>query len=361
MKWFHHECTAKHDPKLQELGEEFGAEGIGVYWGLLEEMGHHSDTFQIKVTGVSAESDRAYADALLHREGPLFSIRYLAGANVPRMPLKTLARILFTTGDKLQSVVEKLVEVGLFDDTRWRTYSLLYSPAFERRADDYTRRRRRSTDHIPTHTEHSRGNLDNPPAHVDHPLEIVGHESDSPLPRDDEFRRTMSAHTPNTLRRVSDTNREHCSNVTAHRRRMFPLEQTTEQKEIQKERQRKKEKEIEEEEKLCSIQAEFELSTAYPHHSVYKSDADTVLVPSAESFAVASTKQRIQSPFGWVWSCIHGTPEGMAPWVRLSTAPEEARRITSPISGATDRITSWSWRTRRRAAWRRRRCGAWRT
>ena len=39
MKWFHQECAAKHDPKLQTLGASHGAEGLGIFWGLLEEIG----------------------------------------------------------------------------------------------------------------------------------------------------------------------------------------------------------------------------------------------------------------------------------------------------------------------------------
>ena len=52
MKWFHHECAARYDSKLQTLGSLFGAEGIGIYWGLLEEIGQHSDTFYLKVIGI---------------------------------------------------------------------------------------------------------------------------------------------------------------------------------------------------------------------------------------------------------------------------------------------------------------------
>jgi len=48
MKWFHHECAARYDPKLQILGSQYGSEGIGIYWGLLEEIGQHSDTFNLK-------------------------------------------------------------------------------------------------------------------------------------------------------------------------------------------------------------------------------------------------------------------------------------------------------------------------
>ncbi len=58
MKWFHHECAARYDSKLQILGSHYGAEGIGIYWGLLEEIGQHSDTFHLKVIGVNEEIDQ---------------------------------------------------------------------------------------------------------------------------------------------------------------------------------------------------------------------------------------------------------------------------------------------------------------
>ena len=63
-----------------------------------------------------------------------------------------------------------------------------------------------------------------------------------------------------------------------------------------------------------------------------KPDFPGLVIRALNLMLEASKKQRIQNPFGWVWSCLHGTPEGKPPWVHLLTAPEEARRISSPRS-----------------------------
>ena len=110
MKWFHHECAARHDPKLQVLGSQFGAEGIGIFWGLLEEIGQHSDTFHLKVTGISPEIDT----------------KHFPHQPIPCLPIKILAKNLFTSHTKLKSVIDLCVEIGLFDPDKWLHYNLLY-------------------------------------------------------------------------------------------------------------------------------------------------------------------------------------------------------------------------------------------
>jgi hypothetical protein len=133
MKWFHHECAAKHDPKLQTLGAFFGAEGLGMYWGILEEIGQHSDAFHLKVTGISEELDKKFTDLqvspLPQRTGPFTPS---VGVNrVPKIPLKILARILFTTPKKLKAMIETSVEIGLFDSAKClhqRTLSMPTTP-----------------------------------------------------------------------------------------------------------------------------------------------------------------------------------------------------------------------------------------
>ena len=64
MKWFHHECAARYDSKLQILGSLYGAEGIGIYWGLLEEIGQHSDTFHLKVIGFDEKIDKTFSEII---------------------------------------------------------------------------------------------------------------------------------------------------------------------------------------------------------------------------------------------------------------------------------------------------------
>lgn len=293
MKWFHHECSAKHDPKLHLLGAAYGAEGMGVYWGLLEEIGSHSDTFHIKVAGVSAESDQAYVNALLHGEEPIVSVHALAGENIPIMDLGILARLLWITEKKLLRVIEKLVELGLFDQSQWRAYGLLHSPAFERRADDYTRRRRRNMGNARTHSDDS---PDDACAHSEHSPDVVRtHSEHSP-----GNGCAHSAHCPTSVRHIPAS--------VLQRDDTSPRNVGPEQEEKEKEIQKQKEKENRRE-KLCSVPSAFDLSTTYPHPRVRESDDDTVLVPSAAYYT-----------------------EGMSPWVHLLTAPEEARRISHPRS-----------------------------
>ena len=394
MKWFHHECSARHDPKLHLFLRAFGAEGWGVYWGLLEQIGHHSDTFHLKVTGVSAESDQAYVDVFLREEGATLSPQVLDGADIPIIELGILARLLFSTREKLLRVVGKLVELGVFDQGKWHKYGLLYSPSFERRADDYTRRRRRLAEQARTPFQDPR---DNARTHSEDSPEIVGHEPEQPQQQDDQLPENVLTHAEHTPANV-----KHNSESIRERADTSPRNVGPEQEETEKKRKKQKEKESRRE-NLCSVPAAFELSTVYPRPPVRESRDDAALIPSAEYFTEmcaefreiirewndqekssidwtptrdelkklfyggdaahklrvcreasnltggkpdfpglviralnlmleASKKQRIQNPFGWVWSCLHGSPEGMSPWVHLLTAPEEARRISAPRS-----------------------------
>ena len=152
MKWFHHECSAKHDPKLQVLGSVHGAAGLGIYWGLLEEIGGHSETFHLKVCGVSEESDQEFVELTQNRcDLPKNDSDVLIdSARVPKIPVSILARILFTTRKRLLAVIETAASEGLFDKEKWARYNVLYSPSFEHRADDYTRRQRRSSANVRT-------------------------------------------------------------------------------------------------------------------------------------------------------------------------------------------------------------------
>jgi hypothetical protein len=89
MKWFHHECAARHQPKLQILGSTHGAEGLGIFWGLLEEIGQHSDTFHLKVMQISEESDQTFLNLLQtsERSADNFPATYFDLTEIPRLPL----------------------------------------------------------------------------------------------------------------------------------------------------------------------------------------------------------------------------------------------------------------------------------
>ena len=177
MKWFHHECAARYDSKLQILGSKHGAEGIGIYWGLLEEIGQHSDTFHLKVIGVSEEIDQKYSEFLQSSKKSQEVSSELSPnpTRIPVLPVKILSRNLFTSPKRVMQTIKTAAEIGLFDLQKWSDFNVLYSQSFEQRADDYTRRLQRTTNKVRTDSEPSTDNV-----------------------------RTQSEETPNTLRSLSE-------------------------------------------------------------------------------------------------------------------------------------------------------------
>jgi hypothetical protein len=225
MKWFHHECSARHDPKLQTLGNAFGMEGIGIYWSLLEEIGEHSDTFHLKVSGLSEETDQLFMDLCQNPHGiqssPFVGVKDMT--KVPRVPLKILAREFYVSAEKFADVVSFAVQLGLFDSTKWLQFNVLHSSGFEHRADDYTRRQVRRTDIRRTSSEETPNNV-----------------------------RTLSEHAPDILR----TESEDCANLVRTKSDNVRLEAEVEEKESRI----RKRKEI----KLCSAERQLKISTIDP-------------------------------------------------------------------------------------------------
>ena len=431
MKWFHHDCSAKYDTKLQVLGHEYGPEGIGIYWMLLEEIGRQSDTFHIKVTGVSPQADQAYAKALAEGNAIAGLIQSSDDRVIPRISLKALAKVLFTTEELVGRIIGRSVEEGLFDEARWQTYGLLFSPAFEDGADNYTRRRRRRMESVRTMSAQGMSGFRTESAQGMSGIRTESAQGMSGIRTESAqgmsgFRtmseqvassvRTASAHGTSEVQRVYDSR----ASMTTHEYAQMqpgdviiannvPLEQTTEQEQMQKKRENQNQKENqnqrEKETMFCYVETQSDLSTLCeqqgPHDGDYNADNDAVVIPSAAKFTRACTqfrqailrwnereqvriewfptdvdlrklfyggemshklrlaregmnlmrgrldypglvlralnlmleasrKQRIQNPFGWTWSCLHGTPEGLPPWVHLPTALEEEHRNGSP-------------------------------
>lgn len=347
MKWFHHECAARHDPKLQTLGATFGAEGLGIYWGLLEEIGEHSDTFHVKISGISEEADKRFAQLVGGSRLPeRDSFRStLDMEKIPRIPLRILARVLFTTPRKLKTMIETCIEVGLFEAVKWREYNVLHSPSFEHRADDYTRRQQRKTD---TQRSASIGSPDGvrtlsgqtpefvrtksasvPPEQttenreeseeenrrpkqehlllaVDsqgkinleaHPGRIVGSDSYLIEPTEEDFR-SYCRRCADILRKWNEahTNAFSWSPGESELRKLF----------YGGDREHKT--------RMC--------------YQAYNLLGETINYPELVLRAVSlmlrsSVKHRIVNPLGWLWSCLHGNGDGTTPWVQLITADEE--------------------------------------
>lgn len=139
MQWFHHDSTARFSPAINELGIATRAEGIGVFWNLLEAIAQHSDTFHLKVTGFSVEIDRAFDELRVESSGVSPDLFRLAPDfnQIPRISEKVLARTTFTTRGKLARTITALVALGLIDADKGLKYNILYSPFLVRCAEGY--------------------------------------------------------------------------------------------------------------------------------------------------------------------------------------------------------------------------------
>ncbi|MCX6132607.1 MAG: DUF4373 domain-containing protein [Ignavibacteriales bacterium] len=350
MKWFHHDCAARHDPKLRMLAAKHGLEGWAIFWALLEEIGEDSDTFHLKIMEFSKKSDKSFANLL---EDPRKESENLFDSSVdlpkiPRLPAKTLAKNLFTTSKTLTAVIRTCVSIGIFDQQKWLSFNVLYSPSFEQRADDYTRRIQRR-----------------------HALSAAeGAQSV----------RTNSEQSSNSVRTLSEQNLE------SLRTKSGKVHLETEAEQIQKENRNRRNMFVKDanEENLISTSCQQGLVTNYSHlielsqdaffeysakvhselsdwndgrsnkfdwnptepelrklflggdqthketlcYSAYnllgeKTHYAELVLRAVHLMLKASAKTRITNPFGWMWTCLHGNGDGTHPWVQLLTADEE--------------------------------------
>ncbi|MGA9116798.1 MAG: hypothetical protein WB626_08490 [Bacteroidota bacterium] len=332
MKWFHHECAAKHDPKLQTLGAAFGAEGAGIYWGLLEEIGRLSDTFHLRITGLSPEADARPLPSLAGRTG-----RPIPPGRVPVIPFRILARMLFTTPRKLEAVLGSCVEVGLFDGERWSGFSLLYSPSFELRADDYSRRQLRKTNpsgQSPRSPAPGSWTLfgespdtgGTPAAPSPYPAptdrEPEGEEIHMPIADAGETDRLSTAYPQPPIHDPFLTNPSP-EDFRAYARRCLEVLHRWEEACGRAFSWRPAESEL----RKLFYSGTRDWKTAMCRQAMNllgERVSYPELVLRAFSLMLdASARTRIQNPFGWLWSCLHGNGGGTPPWVQLITAREE--------------------------------------
>ena len=342
MKWFHHECAARLDPKLQILGEAHSSEGLGIYWCLLEEIGLHSDTFHFKIDGLSEEADKEFMN-LLHEfkyppeAGPLIDID---PTRIPRIPVKILAKNMFTVTKKLVAVIQTCVETGLFDPFKWIKYNILHSPPFEHRADDYTRRVQRTT---------RRGRIAFAPApndsgtpSGDSPTLLRTISANVPLDTEEEQNENRNRTEKDLLARdargktelstcrdheqasnesfllilTADTFREHCTRFRTDLSRWNEgntnkFDWTPTDAEL-----RKLFLGGSDDHKLRMCHLAYNIlaeRTTYPE----------LVLRSLRLMLKASKTTRITNPFGWMWTCLHGNGDGTLPWVQLLTSDEE--------------------------------------
>jgi len=352
MKWFHHECAARHDPKLQMLGASHGAEGIGIYWGLLEEIGQHSDTFHLKIIGISPDIDKNFSNKM---SDP----KFLSGVpqSIPRLPLKILSKNLFTSPKKLINVIELCVEIGLFDANKWSNYNLLYSPSFEHRADDYTRRVRRinsiHTDEgknkVCTHSEYNSNNqcisseetTDTVRTKFDKVLIETETDKKNRIRTEKNMQVTNSSHVDNSAVSSNsfeiDSSEEKSSKINS----LYLIEPNDEVFEkyilrfhsiIQKWNKDNPAHTLEWQPSITELKKLF-YAGEYKHKlsmcfHAYKLLGEKINYPELVIRALrlmleTNTKAKIENPFGWMWSCLHGNGKGTKPWVQFMTAEEE--------------------------------------
>lgn len=327
MKWFHHECAARHDPKLQVLGSAHGAEGIGIYWGLLEEIGQHSDTFHLKVTGISEESDKKFSELI--QEGKNNQRKIL---NVPKLPIKILAKNFFTSSKKLGDVIKLCVEVGLFDADKWLNYNLLYSPSFEHRADDYTRRVQRQANNIRTElgqtTAEVRGISEDSQNNIRTKFDKVLLETDTEqkknicntsavdnLSMDESFLIDLS----------NDLFDQYCLKFHSalqlwNRQHGSTIDWNPNMKELKK--------------LFFGGEYQHKLDMCFHAYKILgnKINYPELVMRALKLLLKKSEKSKIDNPFGWLWTCLHGNGNGKTPWVQLMTAEEEQSLTISPLS-----------------------------
>jgi len=342
MKWFHHECAARHDTKLQVLGSTYGAEGIGIYWGLLEEIGQHSDTFHLKVTGISPEIDQK----------PINCPQILSGGiqAIPRLPLKLLAKNLFTSPNRLSKVIALCIELGLFDSDKWLNYNVLYSPSFEHRADDYTRRVQRKSTNIQTHSVQNFS-----PSVVEGTVKVRTTSEQSIGPSTVEGTvdvRTPYEHSSDAVRIMSDkvrleTDTEQKKNICNTQNvdnslidESYLIEPTESifddyclKFHSSLQHWNRKHGEIlywnpsVSELKKLFYGGEYEHKLAMCFHA-YKILGENINYPELVMRALnlllkKSEKSKVNNPFGWLWACLHGNGNGKTAWVQLLTSDEE--------------------------------------
>ncbi|MGA3286345.1 MAG: Lin1244/Lin1753 domain-containing protein [Bacteroidota bacterium] len=342
MKWFHHECAARYDSKLQILGSKHGAEGIGIYWGLLEEIGQHSDTFHLKVIGVDEGIDQKYSELLQSSKKSQEVSSELPPdlTRIPVLPVKILSRNLFTSPKRVMQTIKTAAEIGLFDLQKWLEFNVLYSQSFEQRADDYTRRLQRRTDKVRIDSEQS-------PNDVRTPFEETPNTLQS---------KSQNVHTETEAKAETETKKEldtdmHARDKSESKKNeidyeflknepyLIELDETGFQEYCRTFRSKIVKWNAEHRSKFNWNPADDELrkiflggtqerkiSMCYDAYKILheKIHYPELVIRALQLMLKASEKTRIANPFGWLWTCLHGNGDGTTPWVQLLTAAEES-------------------------------------
>jgi hypothetical protein len=249
--------------------------------------------------------------------------------------MKILARNLFTTPKKLIAVITTCVDVRLFDPVKWTRHGILYSPSFEHRADDYTRRLQRrsntvrtssadSSDVVRTSSEDSPNTLRTKSANVppdtkqkkkrrdteqtkhtsavDNQLPETTHmENDSPLlivPSEDQFDHyCLEFHS--ILQHWNATTR---SRIDWHPS-MRDLKKL-----------------------FCEGSYERKLTMCFHAYKILNEHVNypELVLRALRLMLKSAAAKPIDNPVGWLWTCLHGNTNGTRPWAQIITSGEES-------------------------------------
>jgi hypothetical protein len=332
MKWFHHECAARHDPKLQILGEAHGAEGLGIYWCLLEELGHHSDSFCLQILDAPLRPHpRLPAGGARTSKTSQIS----QASQIPRIPMKILARNLFTTPRKLISVITTCVDVRLFDAPKWNKQGILYSPSFEHRADDYTRRVQRRTNTVRTSSANAPDSVRTSSEHSPNTLRTKS--ADVPLDTEQKKKRRDTEQTKHTS--AVDNQLSENTHVEGDSKFLIvPSEDqfdhyclefhsilqhwnATTRSRIDWHPSMSELKKL-----FCEGSYENKLTMCFHAYKILNEHVNypELVLRALRLMLKSATTKPIDNPVGWLWTCLHGNTNGTHPWAQLLTSDEES-------------------------------------
>ncbi|MGB6034483.1 MAG: Lin1244/Lin1753 domain-containing protein [Bacteroidota bacterium] len=372
MRWFKHDCMARNDPRMMEVVQRHGGEGLALYWTVLEETGRLSHTLHLKITGLSEETDRNFRDLQEGSEVDRCFGKHLNCIDqIPEFGAKLLAGCIRAKAETLEKVLTTCVEFNLFDRAKWVEYNVLYSSDFASLADPYHRgsvkRPRQNSSVKSTHSED-----------VDTSPDIVRTTPDTLQTTDQSLQRTEQS-----LRTTDQT-------LHTTSQKLFPRTETETETRTETEGEKKKNRTEAEDARA------LELSTTHPQKSDpggYRSlgieidriaeyetncriivqawnqshgssfeweisdldleklflDGDRALKErlcyeslhltggrrnypllvyrAVRLMLITSEKSRITNQFGWLWACLNGR-NGSPPWVQQITS-EEKRSIPS--------------------------------
>jgi hypothetical protein len=351
MKWFHHDCSARHDPKLRLLAAKHGLEGWAIFWALLEEIGEDSDTFHLKVMEFSKKSDKSFANLLKNPDEESENLFDSSPdlSKIPRLPVKTLAKNLFTTSKTLTAVIATCTSVGLFDRQKWIRFNVLYSPSFEERADDYTRRLQRRTQNVRTNSEQSSNSVRTLSEQNPNTVRTMSEQNPKPLrtksvkvPLETEAEQIQNKNKKSMFVKQADPNAELSTSCQLDVLKIEPyLIGLSEAGFLEYSRAVRLElstwndgrpnrfdwspTEGELRKLFFGGSDDHKLTMCYHAYSILdeKVNYPELVLRALRLMLRSSEKTRITNPFGWMWTCLHGNGDGTHPWVQLLTADEE--------------------------------------